>query len=798
MMSPIKPSTRYARWITSHRWAVLLSTLVLVAICGAGLSKLSFTNDYRVYFDPDNAQLQAYEKLENTFTKGDNILFVLTANDGSIFGPDKLAAIESLTAQAWKLSHSIRVDSITNFQHSYAEQDDLVVADLVENARDLTPARINAIREIALSEQRLVNSLISPSGHTTGVNVTIKLPKGVLERQVVTEARAMAQQFAQTYPAFTVHVTGMVMMNNVFPEAAERDIMTLIPLMFLAVALGLRLFFGAIAPTLATLSVVGLTNIVALGIAGWMGMALSPVSVSAPTIILTIAVADCVHIIVGCMIARREHEDAVSTVVASLTANIKPILITSLTTAVGFLGMNASDAPPFRDLGNIVAIGVTAALVLSLVFLPALMSLLSPVRPAAATRTAGLMQIIANAVINKPKTVLLALMIPVAALTILSVQNEVNDNFVEYFDESLEFRRSADYASEHLTGLNLIEYAIDSGKPEGISEPAYLATLEAFSEWYRAQPKVIYVGNFTTVMKRLNTNIHNDDPAHFRIPQDPQLAAQILLLYELSLPFGLDLNNQLSMDKSTSRFTVLLDSITTNELLALEQRAQAWLRTNAPAPMHTVGASPTVMFAHVGVENIKSMFKGAGIALVCITIILLLVLRSLRLGAISVLANVLPAATAFGLWALLVGRIGVASAAVLSVTLGIVVDDTVHFLSKYHTARHRGLNVVDAVRDVLSTVGPALVVTSMVLIAGFAVLSLSAFVPNGELGLLTAITIALALVLDILLLPALLILGDRWHQRRKAPTAQRDIAQPTPATPTQPPELPQNIAPVTP
>jgi predicted RND superfamily exporter protein len=272
---------------------------------------------------------------------------------------------------------------------------------------------------------------------------------------------------------------------------------------------------------------------------------------------------------------------------------------------------------------------------------------------------------------------------------------------------------------------------------------------------------VLHVNTLTDIMKRLNRNMHGDDPEWHRLPDQRELSAQYLLLYEMSLPYGLDLNNQIDIGKSATRMTVSLESMSTNELLALEQRAQAWLTENTPH-MQTNGASPSVMFAHIGYRNIRSMLTGTTIALVLISLVLIIALRSVKIGLISLVPNLVPAAMGFGLWGLLVGEVGLALSVVTGMTLGIVVDDTVHFLSKYLRARReQGLDATDAVRYAFSTVGMALWVTSLVLIAGFMVLTQSAFKLNADMGLLTAITIGFALAADFLFLPPLLMKADK-------------------------------------
>ena len=229
----------------------------------------------------------------------------------------------------------------------------------------------------------------------------------------------------------------------------------------------------------------------------------------------------------------------------------------------------------------------------------------------------------------------------------------------------------------------------------------------------------------------------------------------------MSLPYGLDLNNQIDISKSATRLVVSLESISSNELLAMEENAQAWLRDNAPH-MQSNGASPSVMFAYIGQRNIRSMLVGTSVALVLISLILIFALRSLKIGLISLVPNLAPAAMGFGLWGMLYGQVGLGLSVVMGLTLGIVVDDTVHFLSKYLRARReQGLSSEDAVRYAFHTVGIALIITTLVLIAGFMVLTQSAFKLNSDMGLLTAITIGLALLADFIFLPPLLMKADK-------------------------------------
>jgi predicted RND superfamily exporter protein len=352
---------------------------------------------------------------------------------------------------------------------------------------------------------------------------------------------------------------------------------------------------------------------------------------------------------------------------------------------------------------------------------------------------------------------------------------ELNDDMIAYIGEKYQIRRASDFMEQELTGGDTIEFSLSSGDSGGINNPEYLATIDAFAEWYRQQPKVVHVDVFTDIMKRLNQNMHADDPAWYRIPERRDLAAQYLLLYEMSLPYGLDLNNQIDVDKSATRMIVAIEDTTTREQREIEQRGREWLGANAPDYMVTHGSGLTMMWAYLSQRNINSMLAASFGALVLISFILIFALRSLKHGLISLAPNLAPAIMAFGLWGLLVGQVGLGLSVIVSMTLGIVVDDTVHFLSKYlHARRELGMHAAAAVRHSFNTVGTAMWVTTVALVAGFLVLVFSGFKMNTEMGLVSAITISLALAMDFLFLPTLLIGMEARKESRQHHT--RSIA----------------------
>ncbi len=772
---------RYAQWITRHPWLVIFSAMLVVMSAATGIKYLTFKTDYRVFFSEDNPQLLAFEALSAMYTKNDNVMFILAPKDGNAFSKDTLEAVKALTEKAWQTPYSIRVDSLANFQNTEAEGDDLLVRDLIDEEIELTDDNRKKIKRIALSEPILLNRLVSSRAHVTGINVTVQLPgeKPTEVPEIATFARNIAAEIEAQYPQIDIYLSGVVLMNNAFSEAAQNDMKTLVLISFALMLVTLGLMIRDFSGTFTTFLVIIGSIMTSMGLGSYLGFPITAPSAATPTIVLTMAIANCVHILVTMLHEMRMGRNKKAAIVESLRINMQPTLLASITTVLGFLSMNFSDAPPFQHLGNMVAIGVVASFFLSVTFLPAMMSVL-PVRVRPVINDdSHLMHRLGDFVVKQRHKLIWGMTLVAIVLVASIPRNEMNDVFVHYFDETMQFRTDADFMTENLTGLYIIGYSLDSGEPGGISNPEYLREVSAFADWYRAQPETIHVSSITDIMKRLNKNMHGDEQNWYKLPGERNLAAQYLLLYEMSLPYGLDLNNQINVEKSATRFTATLQTLSTNDLLALDKRANEWLEKNTPHISSKEGSGVSIMFADIGKRNIVGMLVGTALALVGISFILIFALRSVKIGLLSLIPNLIPAAMGFGLWGLLVGEVGLSLSIVAGMTLGIVVDDTVHFLSKYLRARReKGLDAEEAVRYAFRNVGMALLTTSVVLVVGFMVLSLSSFELNAGMGLLTAIVITFALLADFLLLPPILMLFDKTHSRPSEPTIFSDIYSP--------------------
>lgn len=758
-------ATSLARGVIRRRWLVILAAVVSALIIGSGAGRLEFANNYRAFFSDENPELTAFENLQATYTKNDNFIFVLEPEDGNAFSASTLTAVEQLTAEAWKIPYAIRVDSITNFQHSYGFDDDLFVEDLYIDAGQMDAAERQRRGHIALNEPLLRNQLITADGSVTAVNVVLQYPEQSLTEvpDAVAHARELRDQFESEFSGLNISLTGVSMLNNAFAETGMADLGTLVPIMFGVILLLTLLILRSAVATFATLAVIALSTMVGMGWAGFMGIKLTPISGSAPIIILTLAIADSIHILLPLRKAMRAGMTKNDAIAEALRLNLLPVGITSVTTVIGFLALNFSDSPPFWHLGNITAVGILAAWAFSITLLPALISIL-PYRVRQSgdvDRSERAMERLADFVIAYPRQLLFSFGALTLVMTAFIPTTAFNDQWTQYFDDRVEFRRETDQALQHF-GMYPVEFSIPAQTSGGVSDPEYLAHLERFTKFLQEQPEVAHVYSLSDIMKRLNKNLHGDDEAYYRIPDKRDLGAQYLLLYELSLPYGLDLNDRINIDKSATRVSATLGDVNSIQTRRFLANTDAWMTENLPEWMQAAPTSAQVMFTYIAERNVNNMVTGTVVAIAAIAVVLMLALGSFRMGFLSLVPNGLPILATFGAWALIVGEVGFSVATVASISLGVIVDDTVHLLSKYVRARRESQgSAANAIRYAFRNVGVAIIVNTVILSLGFLVLLTSSFKVNVDMGLLTAIAIVFALILDFLFLPALLLLVDR-------------------------------------
>jgi len=760
-------SDRYGRFVLRWRWPIVIATLLLVALASIGIFRLTFNPDTRSFFGPENPERVLLDRMEAKYAKLTNVIFVLAPKSGDVFSVPSLRAIDELTQQGWQTPYVIRVESLTNYQELTADGDDLKVAPVYNAKVEQTPETAAEVRRRVMQDRELVDRVVSSKADVTAVQVLITRPHDTPEEvaEIVGFVQRTAREFRANHPEIELRLTGGVLADRAFAEAGEQDSQTLMPAMTVLIVLILWLGMRSLTVTAVTVLVIGLTVALSMGIYGWVGAVLNSASGSSPAVIMTLFFADCVHFVTSVMQQQARLGDREKAVAVAIRVNLMPTIIKTLTTIAGFLSLNFSDSPPLSELGNMVAVGSTFGCLLTVTFMPALLSLLPLPQRQVDNAEHRLMTRMADYIVKRQRKFLWGSLLAVPLLCAFIPRIEIDDNFVRYFDRAFPFRVDTEFMEKRLTGLNGLTFSMPAAGPDGVTDPVYLRKLDEFATWYRQQPHVIHVNTLADVMKRLNRAMNGDDPAFDRLPETRELAAQYLFLYELSLPPGHDLNTTIDVSRSESIVSVRLADVSSNSILALADAGEAWLKQNAPQ-YFADATGLSVVYAHITKRNIEAMFMGTLISVLVVSVIMIVALRSWRLGLISLVPNLTPAFMAFGLWGLFGGEVNLAISVVTAMTYGIVTDDTVHTVTKYRFARREhGLGPEEAVRETLVYTGSAVILSSVALGMGFALLGISNFNITALMGALSALIIIIAMVAELFMLPGLLLKFDRGERQ---------------------------------
>ncbi len=756
--------------------------MVMFVLAAAGLPKLSISGDSKAFFAEDNINLVQFEAVEAEYALTQGIGLALHAEEGDLFTAERLAVIRELTEAAWKLPYARRVSSITNAPRISSQGDELIIEDMMETAA-LAP---ELVRARVMDDGLLVDRLISPDGKTTIIIIIAEGIGEVSERADIV-SRALRELIEGTdleRVGLVPWYGGRLAIIDALSKAGKRDLATLLPITVMVV--GVLAFVILRSVLFAVLLVLTplLSALATLGLAGHFGVEIMALTANTPSIILMLCVAGFSHLVMSIQDEQRAGHEPHQAMRRALESNVAPISLTFVTTALGFLMLNFADAPPVNVLGSLVALGGLICLCLGFLVIPALVRVLKPKPTQPRAFLSGLsMQV---AAIVTADTGRMALSAGVIALVVASGSFllKPDDYIPHFFDGSYEFRQHLDQWEEELPAFGVVEFDLSHANAEAITDPAFVRELEDFERYLRTLPNITHVYSIAETFRRLHFHLNAEESDNEeRLPQDGDALAQYLLLYEMSLPFGQDLTDRVSMDKSGTRISAVVRDPSNANLNLVKRYADSWLADDR-SPLiagHATGLSP--IYAQLTLINVRSMIGGTAMALVLISIILVLAFRSVAYGLVSLVPNLLPGAFAFGFWGYTVGDVGIASSIVGAVTLGIIVDDTIHMIWRYQEARRLGQPPKQATRSMFDHAGRPILVSSIVLTLGYLVMASSGFYVTATLGMLSAVIIMSALVLDWFLLAPLLILLDPILEPKRQ-LVKRDVRAKAPLQPS--------------
>jgi len=757
---------KYIDFLDRFKWLIAIMIPLVVLALSTNLKNLAFEGDYRIWFDEDSKLIKEYDHFRQVFGNDTGITVAFRDEEG-IFTPKALKTIDTITNAMWRMQHVARVDSLSNFQHIHADPEDpenVIVEDFIQHVEDLNESYLKERREIALHDRDMTGAFISKDGKTAMILARL-IPKvnddGDKSFEIMAELEKILEPLKKE-TGYKFWINGGPPLNTSFVTIAQNDGATFTPLVIFTVLVLLFALFRRVSGALLPMGVVVFTFLTVLSIQVLLGYKLNNFTANIPVFIVAIGIADAVHVYIVWLMYRREGKDTKEAVFLSMQKNMLPIFLTSLTTAIGFASLGISHVVPVRTLGIATASGAILAFVISVVWMPAVLLMLkkeiAQVKQKAASSWLDRFGYGRFIVENDKKIlgVTLALLLVIGA-GIFKVR--VDSNTIRYFGKEVEIRKSTDFLQENLTGPMAYEVVVDSGRKNGIKDPKFLKTVERFYEAFSAKyPDVRHISSLLDVIKRFNLVLNQSDT----VPDDQNLIAQYLLLYTLSLPQGMEINDKMDIEERLLRVSVNVNIVDTSLDLEMIRWAEDWWKDT---PYSATVNGQTKMFAHMQKDVTDTLIYSMSLAIVLVSLVMFLIFRNLRLIWVFLIPNILPIALVLGVMGWLGINIDLGVAVSGAIILGVAVDDTIHFLVKYFEARKRGLGLAEAFDYVLKYAGKAILFTTIILSVAFAMFMGSDFTPNFNFGIVTASALVLAFVVDMILLPALLSVSERGKEK---------------------------------
>jgi predicted RND superfamily exporter protein len=757
---------RFARFVTQRRGLTLALVFAAVAAAGAQLPALRADFTPQDLFTTYEAGREEAERFKATFGQTDNVLLLLVEAE-DVLSVEALGHIHLLSTLLAAAPFAERVDSIT--ATSVARSDGpgvLRVGPLVEGtvvdeaARDVV---LRALDESALLRGRLVGS----GGRLAAIAVLLDRSLTRIEPvgRVVDEVRATLA--ANPPPdGVSVRLAGLPYIRAYVTDAFFQDQLRLVPLALLVSliiqALAFRWLPGVAFPGVAVL----LGAIVVLGGMAAVGEPLNIINQVVPILILIIGTSDAIH-----LVSRYREEAATSPPQEAGRRTVRAMVVacflTSFTTAVGFGSLAVSKTEILVRFGVTAALGVLAAYAVTITALPPLLTFAKgKARPADAAHDGPLeraLVAVTDAVLRRPKTMVAVSLVVLGGAGLLASRVKVDTFLLETFREGDAVWETTRLVEDELNGVLPVELSLSAEAEGGLFEPSVANAVQRVAAWARTQDGVLSATTYTDLLDEARVAYSGDTARRGRAFRSRAEVAQLAELLAGARPSPLE--PFLTADRRQARVALQIRDIGAVRVLALGEALLGEVRSAFEGiDGVTVTLTGDAYVGSIGLDSlIRDMVGSLAMAFVFIFGIMAVMFRSVRLGLISVLPNTIPLAITCA-WMTLTGTaLNTTTVVIFSISLGLAVDDTIHYLARYNEEQREGHHGREAIRRAAAGAGRAIIVTTMILAAGLFVLSFSTFVPIMQFGVLLTVTVVACVFGDLLLLPALLAL---WGPER--------------------------------
>ncbi len=743
------------RWVLKYRIIIILLAIIVTSLL-AKHSMPPTDNSMDIWLESSDPAYRAYMAYQDQFESEEFIILVFHGPD--IFSQQNLQVLQRLTLGLENIEGIDRVMSLTNAEELRSLSDGtLESVPLVGTEIPSDSETIKKIRDYALNSPFYIDNLISRDAETTAVYGIVSDRDIGARRRMLEKIEVMVR--AEEKENHKIYLSGSPVMDAEFERMSEEDSITFTFVTSFMIVAILYILYRSLSGVFLPLLVVGLATIWTLGLYGFLGHTLNMMTIMLPAVILAISVADAIHLMCQYNDEHLERPgDKQQALIRTLGKVGVPCLFTSMTTAIGFGSFIISEIGPVRLNGVFTALGIMLAFLVTVTLLPALLCYLKPLKITHRKGEGGdwvsrWLEASIRVVDRRPKAIICIgfVVLVISLIGITKLKRETNS--IEFFKKTSPFRISLEFIEKKLTGTFSLEILFE-GPPDSLKDPAVLAKVEDLRDYLHAQPSITKTLHINDLLMEMNRIMHDGDEAFYTLPATRNEVAQYLLLYEMT--GGETLNMLMNHDHSLARLSIRSISMpieSAKELIeALAQRLERSF--NGPVQANITGIVP--LWIKVDSYLLTSQTQSFFIAATGIFIMMCILMRSLRVGLLSMIPNLFPIVVTMGVMGWTGIRLDTATIMITSVALGIAVDDTIHFLARFRRELAICNDYDEALHRTIRTIGRAIFFTSIILFWGFISLTFGHFKPTIYFGFLTSLTMIVALVGDIFLLPVLL------------------------------------------
>lgn len=760
----------WANFTIANRFPIIVvSVLFLLAILLTGKT-IPFDNSTERYFVAGDPTLLEYDNLIELF--GDNeyliVGFEATEGETDIFNPDTLRDIARVSDFLEYHEYVTQLRSLTNFQYIHADGDDLRTDYLIEDVEELVndPGAIDSVKSTLNNEPLALDNLITRDFRHTRVAARVEHngETSEIKVQVVQDLYRFVEEENLSSDSYILHLSGYPLAQERFETVSAEDVAVLIPIMIVIMAIILFFSFRSIWATLAPWLVIACGILMVQEIQGYLGIPHTTVDSGAlaPTLII-IGIGIAVHVLLEFFHFLHAGNDGTEAARSTIMNLWRPAFFTAITTSAGFLSLSATKILPVREFALLGAIGAIALFLFALTVLPALLSYMRKI-PNNTNKVldTGIISRITQKVPDftlRNRNRILGCGLLVLLFSIWNIPNIVIDsNYVTLFKESSQIRQDIEYFDDVYRGMMNLDIILDSGEDEGIKDPVFLNQLDEIETWLTGREALGPINSLVDYLKEINQALNGDNPDYYRIPSSREMTAQYLLLYESS-GANEDLSDIKGFDNRHTRLVVPVVNMEASEMHAELESIKAYLADNYPQ-LSAIVTGTMALYTVQDTYISEGMALSFLIALGVITLFFIALFKSVKYGLLSIIPSVLPIVLAGSFAGWLGISLDQSAVIVFAMTMGIAVDDAIHVMSRYLLAKRQGSSTKQSIARAMNESGRAVIFSSMVLVFGFSVLCFASFTTIIYVGLFGAIIMSLALLGDLIMLPAILYLAD--------------------------------------